>query len=194
MAHFENLPERIIPPALLLAGILVGVGLGVFLFTPPSEIPSPTNAASTGYSAITPAPAPVVGAPAPAFRLRDITGQAVQLSDLRGAPVLIAFWATWCEPCRLELPMLNQQASRIKILAINMGEERDPVAAYAKDLGLDSLTILLDSDFSARDLYRVGGLPTTFLVDTAGMVRFQKVGSLESSEFDAALAALRGTL
>jgi thiol-disulfide isomerase/thioredoxin len=187
----KNFPERIFFPALLLAGILLGMGLGGFLLSPPTVSPSPA-AKTASYSAITPAPAPVVGAPAPDFLLQDINGRAVQLSDLRGAPFVIAFWATWCEPCRLELPGLNKEASRVHVLAINYGEDHDLAAAYVKELELNALTILMDPDLSAGVHYRVNGLPTSFVVDSDGIIRLQKVGTLEISELDAALSALGG--
>jgi peroxiredoxin len=189
----SSLLERLALPALLLIAIAVGLGLGAWLFAPiPGASPLPPAASAT-YLAITAVPAPVVGAPAPDFTLKDMQGRAVQLAGLRGQPVLIAFWATWCEPCRVELPALNAEAGRIKILAVNYGESRETAQAYLTAIRLDALQPLLDPDLAVRDLYLVNALPTSFLVDASGTLRYLKIGLLDKSELDAALAALGGT-
>jgi peroxiredoxin len=186
-----SLGERFFLPGLLIAGIGLGIAMGYWFLGTPS-IPSNTLRPTSVYAAITAAPAPVVGAPAPDFSLKDIHGRAVQLSGLRGSPVVIAFWATWCEPCRTELPALNEEATRLKILAVNYGEDSTTAISYAQALHLDSLSILLDPELGARDLYLVNALPTTFLVDEKGIIRFLKIGLLEKSELDTALEALGG--
>jgi peroxiredoxin len=191
MTKVTDLGERIFLPVLLLVGIFLGVVLGLSFWSPAGEGAAP-SAGTASYIPITPAPAPVVGAPAPDIHLRDLAGRAVQLSEFRGAPVILVFWATWCDPCRAELPELNSRASVTKVLAINYGEDRETAAAYATSLELNTLTLLLDPDFIARDTYRIGGLPATFVVDAAGTIRFMKIGSLQPSELDAALSAPGG--
>lgn len=187
-----SLGERLFLPALLVVGAGLGLLLGIWFFSPPAE-GIPSTLPTAGYTAITAAPAPVVGAPAPDFLLKDMQGRAVQLSNLRGAPVLIAFWATWCEPCRVEMPMLNEETARLKVLAVNYGEPNETASAYVQALQLDRLTILLDPNLEARDRYLVNALPTSFLVDENGIIRFLKIGLLEKSELETALAALGGT-
>jgi thiol-disulfide isomerase/thioredoxin len=184
--------ERFFILILGLAGIMAGLAMGIW-FWPPTGEGLTQAAASAGFTAITPAPASIVGSPAPDFLLQDLHGRAVQLSEMRGEPVVVAFWATWCEPCRTELPVLNSEAARWKVLAVNYGEAPDIAAAYAEELNLDKLTILLDPDFAARNLYRVSGLPSTFVVDANGKIQFLKIGSYDLSEITAALTAPGGT-
>jgi peroxiredoxin len=183
--------ERMALPALLLIGISIGVFLGIWGFSPQPSVPvSPHPTA--GFAAITPAPAPVQGAPAPDFTATDSEGRAVQLSGLRGAPVLIAFWATWCEPCRIELPGLNEETPKVTVLAVNYGEDPRTALAYAQALHLDALRIVMDPDLQVRDRYLVNALPTSFLVDRKGIIRLVKIGLLEKSELESALSALGG--
>lgn len=110
--------------------------------------------------------------PAAPFRLPDLRGQLLDLQSLRGKVVFINFWATWCAPCRLEMPEMEQlfQAFRDRpfdMLAVAMQQTGDQVAPVFKELGLH-YTALLDVEGEITASYGVRGLPTTLFIDCAG--------------------------
>lgn len=118
---------------------------------------------------------PQEGKLAPDFLLPALDGGEVRLSDLRGKAVVINLWATWCKPCRKEIPQLidayNTYRDRgLVILAINLQESTSVVRPFAKDFGMN-FPILLDRRGSVADKYRLLGLPTTYFVDRQGVVR-----------------------
>ncbi len=114
------------------------------------------------------------------FTLPDLNGNMVQLSDYSGHMVLINAWATWCPPCRSEMPDLNalyqkHRSSGFVILAINAGETRDQAAGFAKQLEL-TFPILLDQDESLMDSLGIRDYPTSILVDGNGVIKALHVG------------------
>jgi cytochrome c biogenesis protein CcmG/thiol:disulfide interchange protein DsbE len=169
-----------------LGGVLLGGGAAWLLWRPTDTrtTASPADSAAS-IVPLTPAPAPVVGAPAPDFTLPGIDGSSVRLSDLAGTPVVINFWATWCEPCREELPLLDEAAGRnaggLRVLAVESAEPEADVAAFLQSVPLDRVTILLDGTGSVRDQYLVFGYPTTVFIDSTGMIRAKKVGTYDAS-------------
>jgi thiol-disulfide isomerase/thioredoxin len=111
-------------------------------------------------------------APAPDFTLHDLAGRPVRLADFRGRVVFLNFWATWCAPCREEIPALQTLARDLAarglvVLAVNYEERPDVVRAFARDTDL-GLAVLLDADGAAARQYRVTGLPASFFVDRGG--------------------------
>jgi thiol-disulfide isomerase/thioredoxin len=133
---------------------------------------------------LTAEPQPAAGATAPAelapdFTLATLDGATVQLSTLRGRWVLVNFWATWCAPCREEMPYLDslaaQHADRLTVLAVNMRESEDAVAAFVAELDL-RLPVLLAPDDATLLAYNVRGLPISFLIDPDGAVVQRMVG------------------
>ena len=125
-----------------------------------------------------PAPFPVSRAAEPTaaldFQLLDVTGRAVRLRDLRNRVVLLNFWATWCAPCREEMPALETLARELgprglTVVGVNFKESRQQVEAFMKAHGL-SFPILLDADGQVSASYQVFALPVTFVVDRRGMV------------------------
>ncbi len=132
---------------------------------------------------------------APDFALADLNGYTVRLADLRGRMVFVNFWATWCAPCVDELPALQQFAGQqgaggAAVLAINYDETPDVIAPFLADLHIDRLTVLLDSQFDARTAYGVNQLPTTYIVDSAGTVRYMKLGALTLDQMNEYLRLL----
>ncbi|MFC1944282.1 TlpA family protein disulfide reductase [Chloroflexota bacterium] len=117
---------------------------------------------------------------APDFALRTLDGEIVRLSELRGQPVLINFWATWCPSCRMEMPHLQaafeELAGEVYIVAINVGESEEKVRRYVEDNGL-SFTVLTDPDKQVGDRYNIRYYPTTFLVDNEGVIREIRIGA-----------------
>jgi peroxiredoxin len=148
----------------------------------------------------TPAPAPEpkqgfnVGNLAPDFQLQRLDGQVVTLSSLRGSPVLLNFWATWCGPCRVEIPFIQEVFEDEKraeqglvILAINAGEASSKVKQFMEQYGL-SFHVLLDKDTRVARNYNVRGIPTTFFIDKNGIIKDMKIGAfLKKWELDGRL-------
>ena len=120
------------------------------------------------------------------FELQDLDGQTISLSGLRGSPVMLNFWATWCPPCRAEMPYLQQiydewSAEGLVMLAINLRESPSLVEGFMQSNGL-SFPVLLDSTGSVGAKYNVSGIPTTFFIDRDGIIRQKRVGAYPSKE------------
>jgi thiol-disulfide isomerase/thioredoxin len=115
--------------------------------------------------------APEIGAPAPPFQLQTLAGDELDLLDLRGEPVIINFWATWCVPCQVEMPELQalHEDTGVRILALNIGENPEIVTAWVQEYSL-SFDILLDRDETVYALYRLRGLPSTYVLDADGII------------------------
>ena len=123
---------------------------------------------------------PWTGASPPPFRLDDLQGSAVSLASLKGKVVLVNFWATWCEPCREEMPSLQKLRKRMEqrpfeVITINYGEARERAVDFSTKLGL-TLPVLLDPGKNTAEAWKVRGLPMTFLVDARGKVRYWTFG------------------
>ena len=123
--------------------------------------------------------------PAPAFRLNDLDGKPHSLSDYRGKVVLINFWATWCPPCRREMPSMERLYQRLgndrfAVLAINQWEDPDHVFAYLGQLGtFPTFPILFDRESELAQAFGVKGLPTSFILDTEGRIVYRAIGGRE---------------
>jgi thiol-disulfide isomerase/thioredoxin len=134
-----------------------------------------------GHS-LTPLPKPV---PAPDFTLADMDDEMHSFKDLRGKVVLLNFWATWCPPCRREMPSMERLYQKLNgedftVIAVNQMESGDHVFAYTGQLEVDpTFTILFDRDSRVSNSYRVNGLPTTYLIDKQGNIRFRAIGGRE---------------
>ena len=119
-----------------------------------------------------------IGDNAPLFSLRDIYGRAWPLEDLKGKVVFINFWATWCTPCRKELPMLNELQKKSKdvvVLAVNIDKKRSNVESFLKGYSLN-IPILLDPDSRVVANYGAWAMPTSFILDRDGRIRFIHFG------------------
>ncbi len=128
-------------------------------------------------------PAPKVGEPAPEFEIELLDGSEVRLSDYRGRVVWVNFWATWCPPCRREMPEMEELAAQytdagLTVIGVNLREKQEDVAAYVDRLGL-TFDIGLDRDGSAAAEYRVGGLPTHFFIDEHGVLQAAQYGPMD---------------
>lgn len=135
--------------------------------------------------------APELNAVAPSFALYTLDNRLIELADLRGAPVVVNFWATWCEPCRVEMPALQAvyqayQDKGLRILAVNLGETHATAGAWAEQMGL-TFDILLDPSQHIAALYQLRGQPSTYVIAPDGVITHVYYGP--TSE-----AALRGAL
>ena len=118
---------------------------------------------------------PGQGKLAPDFLLEAIDGSDLRLSDLRGRPVILNFWATWCESCRKEMPEFVDAQARLAdqgltVVAVNMQEGKSIVSPFAQERGM-KFAVLIDRTGDVGDEYRLLGLPTTFFIGRDGIVR-----------------------
>jgi len=120
---------------------------------------------------------------APSFSLMDLDKNIHKLEDYKGKPLIINFWASWCRPCRAELPAFNRAWAKVKdqgiqMLAINIGEEPATVYRFIQDFPID-FRILLDPKSDELNNWQMHGLPTTFILNTKGEVVYQAIGERE---------------
>lgn len=179
---------RVLFPALvLLAASAAGCG-GLGRKEPPVQVPeakpgSEAGSAAPAGGAKQPEVQPIPGYKAADILARDVvTGKQVALSDLRGQVVMLNFWATWCGPCRLEMPAMEKfqadSRGKVKIVALgaDSGESPEQLAAFGKDLNL-SFTMAHDAGAAAL-AYRILGIPTTLFIDQNGIIRSRHTGPL----------------
>jgi peroxiredoxin len=126
--------------------------------------------------------------PAPAFSLKDLDGTAHSLNQYRGKVLIVNFWATWCPPCRAEMPAFNRMWHKLdhrhtQFVAINVGEDADTIFTFISEQELD-FPILLDPDGREIERWPMKALPTTFIIDTDGNIRYRAVGSREWDQND----------
>ncbi|MBI2940212.1 MAG: TlpA family protein disulfide reductase [Chloroflexi bacterium] len=128
---------------------------------------------------------PQVGYRAPDFRLPTASGGSVQLSQMRGKAIILNFWATWCAPCRAEMPAIERvqkaYADRgVVVLAVDVQEHPDLVRRFVDELGI-TFDSLLDTDGTVTQQYRLNALPTTFFIDRGGTIRDLAIGGMTES-------------
>ena len=117
-----------------------------------------------------------ISGPAPDFTLKSNTGKNIRLSDLRGQVVMINFWASWCGPCRQEMPILDDLYKRYSklgftLIGVNVEQDSSKANAYLKDIPV-SFPVLYDTGNLTSKLYNVNAMPTTVMVDRNGNMRF----------------------
>ena len=134
--------------------------------------------------------------PAPDFTLKSAEGAILRLGELRGRVVLVNFWATWCGPCKVEMPHLNRlhekyRASGFVLLGVNIDDDPRQASALATRMGL-KFPVLLDTDKSVTRRYALDSMPGTVLIDRDGKVRHVHKGYREGVEatYDAQIRAL----
>jgi len=125
-----------------------------------------------------------VGELAPDFQLPNLEGQSISLSDFRGEPVLVNFWASWCGPCIYEMPFIQEvyeewSASGLVVLAINKGESLSTAKDFMQSDNY-SFPVLLDISQDVALEYNIRGIPTTFFIDKDGIIQAIKVGAFSS--------------
>jgi cytochrome c-type biogenesis protein len=130
---------------------------------------------------------------APDFKLESLSGEEVELSDFRGQVVLLNFWATWCAPCRLEMPAFQDRFDHFSpdlvILAVNNNETSTEVSEFVQELGL-TFDPLLDPGAEIQDLYQIIGYPSTFFVNPDGQIQEIHIGIMTEEQLDGYLSSL----
>lgn len=138
--------------------------------------------------------APEIDAQAPPFSLPTLTGDTLTLANLRGSWVILNFWATWCVPCRVEMPMLQTlytdyattAPEPVRVVAANLGETPEAARAWVDTFGL-TFDILLDADQAVAQLYRLIGQPMTFIIAPDGKITHIFYGAVDADTLTAAL-------
>ncbi|PJF27135.1 MAG: hypothetical protein CUN53_05180 [Phototrophicales bacterium] len=151
-------------------------------FAPPSQSPgaqSSLNSAEAGTIGLG------IGQIAPDFTAVTDTGDAVQLWDMRGEVVVLNFWATWCAPCRIEMPEFERAYQRgiARIVAVNSGESAEQIAAFRAEHGL-TFPLALDEREQIQAQYGITNYPSTFIIDRDGVIRTRIFGALSPEQIE----------
>lgn len=176
---------------------LITLGAGFFLILNASGNQLPGEAGEVNESdsnSLDLEIAPIVGAIPPEFNLFNLNGELLSLSSFRGQPVVINFWATWCAPCRVEMPAIQSRFEKFQdqglvILAVDFDEPADVVAEFRNEFGL-TFEILLDPGGEVQELYRNRAYPTTFFIDPDGVIQVQHFGPMTEGQIDENLAKI----
>jgi peroxiredoxin len=134
-----------------------------------------------------------IGQKAPEFETVNLDGAEIALSDLEGKFVLLNFWATWCSPCRIEMPFLQAQHEQhrddLAIVGVDFDEPPDLVAEFVEEYGL-TFEIALDPGGFIQELYEIRGYPTSYFLDREGVIRSVHIGVMSQSQLDGYLSDL----
>lgn len=128
------------------------------------------------------------------FTLTDLDGNTVSLSDYKGKSVYLNFFATWCPPCRAEMPDIEKVYQKYKdkdfvVLAVDLGEDKDTVKSFIEDNGY-SFKVLLDSDQSVGQQYEISAIPVSVFIDKNGKIVNKRVGALSEDEMEEIIKSL----
>lgn len=166
--------KKILSAAIGIGLVLVGIAMFVML----KGADDASASAPTDRSVV-----PVAANyPAPALALMNVDGREEALEDFRGKVVLLNNWATWCPPCKAEMPSLQKfyeahAAEGFTLVAVNAGDPKVPVDEFVKEYGL-TFHVWLDPDGAALEAFRNGNLPNSYVIDRAGMVRYAWTGEI----------------
>jgi peroxiredoxin len=126
--------------------------------------------------------------PAPEFELAEPGGAQVSLSDFRGKPLIVNFWATWCPPCRAEMPSMQRAWEQVRnegieLIAINVGESEEIIGRFLEQVPVE-FPVPMDRDSKVVQAWPVRGLPTTFVVDPRGRLAYKAAGERDWDDED----------
>jgi thiol-disulfide isomerase/thioredoxin len=188
MSKHKHVSRKVNIPAMLSLGVgLVLLGLAAFIAWPRADSAGASPEASlSGGSATVPV---AVHYAAPELKLSDLDGIEHSLSDYHGQVVLVNLWATWCPPCKAEMPTLQayyqaHQEDGFVTVAINDGDPNDSVASFVKEYGL-SFPVWLDPTYQATDhAFKTRNLPSSFVIDRDGNIRLRWVGEIDRAALE----------
>lgn len=128
------------------------------------------------------------------FKLKDLNGREFSLSELKGKRVFLNFWATWCPPCRAEMPEIEQlyqetKNSDLVIIAVEIGGPLDTVKAFISQ-NKYNFKVLLDSDKSVAEQYGISSIPTSFFIDKDGYIAAKNTGAMDYSQMQEYIKSL----
>ncbi|MCC6146492.1 MAG: TlpA family protein disulfide reductase [Anaerolineaceae bacterium] len=125
---------------------------------------------------------PGIGKKIPSIIMQELDGDEIDIASLIGKPLVINYWATWCPPCKLEMPLLQEfsmaHMGEVIVVGINAKESNATVSDFMRKNGI-GLDMILDLNGNMQDAFRITGLPTTFFVDETGVLRAQHIGILD---------------
>lgn len=166
--------------ALMMIGIgLISIGIMFFLI-----LSNSSALAAQDFSAV-----PIeVNYPAPDLTLQDLAGNPVSLTDYRGSVVLVNLWATWCPPCKEEMPTLETFYEKYKnsgfvLVAVNQEEPREIVAPFVAEYGL-TFPVWLDLEYLAEREFNTANLPSSYVIDRNGAVRLMWIGGISKKNLE----------
>ena len=171
--------KKVVAAVVLVSLLTVAIVQAMDKKTETPETTNQTTASKEGLS---------IGAKAPDFELKTLTGENIKLSSLKGKKVMLNFWATWCTYCVKEMPALQAQWEKwrdqgVVILGINTGEDEMTVRNFTGQMGVD-FPVLFDRDNEAVQKYGVVPMPTTFFVDKKGRISSIHQGELNLESLD----------
>jgi len=180
---------------LVAAAIVGAAALSLVWPRVTAALPSDASSAARPYAGIPagvigrqiddPGSAPRIGSPVPDFEWATPDGRVLRLADLRGKTLIVDFWATWCVPCREEMPRLDAAARAdgdLVVVAVDLQEDAATVTSFLGELGLGALRPVLDTDGETFRRWGVYNLPTNFVVDADGIIRGRVVGGPMTDE------------
>jgi peroxiredoxin len=185
MSKRKKVSRKINIPAMIILGVgLILVGVAAFIALPKAN--ASANAPMSGGSMTVPVE---VDYAAPALTLFDLDGTEHSLADYHGQVVLVNLWATWCPPCKAEMPTLKAyyeayQADGFATVAISDGDPADAVAAFVEEHNL-TFTVLLDPTYEATErAFKTRNLPSSFVIDREGIIRLRWVGEIDRAALE----------
>jgi peroxiredoxin len=175
-----------------LGGLLIGLAVGIVIIFGLPKVPTQEVIVPQPVSEETPEASPEVGLAvgnlAPGFTLFDLEGDQISLADYRGQVVLLNFWATWCAPCRVEMPTFQSfyeryQSQDFVVLGIDFDESEDTVRQFAQDLGI-GFPLLLDPGGEIQALYNIRGYPSSVFIRPDGTIGILHIGIMVESQLE----------
>ncbi|WP_144548074.1 redoxin domain-containing protein [Bacillus sp. X1(2014)] len=164
--------KKVIATVILVSLLTVAIVQAMDKTSETPETKSQTTASQEGLA---------VGAKAPDFELKTLTGEKIKLSNLKGKKVMLNFWATWCPPCKAEMPAMEQFSKQmpkdVVILAVNIDPQLD-VHGFVDENKI-TFPILLDAEDKVNETYQVLSIPTTYFIDSKGNIQNKYIGEMK---------------